>query len=371
MLKAPWMSIGSDIVGSKSVSDALKRGGLNWEVIPENIRLSSGGGDLDGWIATRRSDVSGPAGVLGVVGNRYAIIQNADLFSLTDVLAGEGGAQFETMGSFWGGAKVWMLMRLPQNFKVGGTDAVEKYLLVSGSHDGSGSVSVCLTSVRVVCQNTLAMALNTGRHLWRFKHTRNAAQQLKVVRTALKEEKETSIRWNEWANGLAARKVSPKYVEAFYTALLNPNKKEETTTRMDNSKEALLALFCGGQEGALDPAMKGTAWGLLNSVTQWTDHDRSTRVAAGRNENEARLDSIWYGSGANMKANAVALLEETLQYSQVDSPLDLLTVREPTAQERIQMAVRTANAGKSVLDDVAEPGTIDVPKQKRSRAKAK
>lgn len=356
MLKAPWSSFGSKVDGAMSAREACELGGLNWRVLAEPLYMERNQ-LIPGWVANRRSDVSGPNGVLGVVGASYEIIQNAEMFGLADALAGEGGAKYDTAGTFWGGAKVWMLMKMPQHFKVGGTDAVDKYVLVSGSHDGSGSVCVVLTSVRVVCQNTLAMALRTGTHIWRFKHTSNAKKRLEQVRQALKQERATSDQWNAWANKLAGTKVSPDYVKAFYKALLTPpkdaNAKEDLSTQRLNSWDELLGLFCGKQEGALNPALKGTAWGALNAVTQWADHSRTIRAAAGRSPEEARLDSVWFGSANHVKNQAAALLEETLGFADADSPLDLLTTREATTQEK----VRVAMGGSSILDgiEVASP----------------
>ena len=121
--------------------------------------------------------------VLGVVSDRYRIVQNEEAFQFTDDLLGEG-VTYETAGSLQGGKKVWMLARLPRKYLIAG-DQVEPYLVIFNSHDGSSGVKVAMTPIRVVCQNTLNLALNTAKRSWTARHTENVLLRVQDARETL------------------------------------------------------------------------------------------------------------------------------------------------------------------------------------------
>ena len=141
--------------------EALEESGLNWTVAQKPV-YTSGGILIPNYKANIRSSDNQ---VLGVVTDRYRIVQNQDAFAFTNSLIGEG-VKYETAGSLQSGRKVWLLVKLPDKYIVNG-DQIEPYIVFSNSHDGSSAIRV----VRVVCQNTLNLALSSTKRSWSAKHT--------------------------------------------------------------------------------------------------------------------------------------------------------------------------------------------------------
>ncbi len=167
----PWHGLGVRVESALTSEEALCKAGLDWEVFQEPIYVN--GEMVDGYKANvRNSDRK----VLGIVGSRYQVIQNKDAFAFTDALLGEG-VRYETAGSLLGGKKVWVLAKLPQEFIFAG-DRVSPYLVFTNTHDGSGSVRVACTPVRVVCNNTLSLALSTAKRSWSSIHTGKIQEKL-------------------------------------------------------------------------------------------------------------------------------------------------------------------------------------------------
>ena len=159
----PWHGLGTCVEEAPTSADALRLAGLDWEVKQRNIQVC-GGAKIENFKANVRSS---DGAVLGVVSDRYQIVQNAEAFSFTDELIG-GDVRYETAGSLQNGKKIWLLARMPAQKIVG--DDVEPYLCFSNTHDGSGSIRVCMTPIRVVCNNTLNLALNSAVRSWSTKH---------------------------------------------------------------------------------------------------------------------------------------------------------------------------------------------------------
>lgn len=175
----PWHGLGSSVMDAPTSEQALRLAGLDWTVKPEPIYLENGT-KIEGSVANvRDSDNT----VLGVVGNRYQIVQNTDAFEFTDSLLGEG-VRYETAGSLKNGKIIWLLAKTPEKYTVLG-EKVEPYVCFTNSHDGSGAVKVIMTPVRVVCNNTLNMALKSAKRTWSVRHTASINGKLIEARTTL------------------------------------------------------------------------------------------------------------------------------------------------------------------------------------------
>ena len=155
--ETPWHGLGRIVMDAPASREALELADLDWQVESRNI-YSGTGAMIPGYRANVRSTDDA---VLGVVSDRYRIVQNEEAFQFTDDLLGEG-VTYETAGSLQGGKKVWMLAKLPEKYIIAG-DEVTPYLVFFNSHDGSSGVKVAMTPVRVVCQNTLNLALGTAK----------------------------------------------------------------------------------------------------------------------------------------------------------------------------------------------------------------
>ena len=162
----PWHGLGTEVQEAPSSADALVYAGLDWEVMQENVYTESGI-LVPGYRVNLRSTDSA---ALGIVSDRYKVVQNTDAFRFTDNLLGEG-VTYETAGSLQGGRRVWMLAKMPERYIIAG-DEITPYLVVMNSHDGSSGIKVAMTPIRVVCQNTLNLALNTAKHTWAAKRIR-------------------------------------------------------------------------------------------------------------------------------------------------------------------------------------------------------
>lgn len=174
----PWHQLGVKVDEALSSQQAIKMAGLDWTVDAQPIQVV-GGQVIDGMKANVRSS---DHKVLGVVSDRYKIVQNADAFAFTDILLGEG-VKYETAGSLSSGKRVWLLAKM-ETSKVCGDD-VDPYLVFTNSHDGSGAVKVAVTPIRVVCQNTLTLALSTAKRTWSTKHCGDIQGKMDDARNTL------------------------------------------------------------------------------------------------------------------------------------------------------------------------------------------
>jgi len=176
---APWHGLGICVEDALSSNDALKKSGLDWTVIQRPI-MTNLYDPIPGYKANIRETDNR---VLGVVSDRYKIVQNNEAFAFVDALLGEG-VRFETAGSLHGGRKVWMLAKLPEQYTML-EDRVEPYLVFYNSHDGTSSVRVACTPIRVVCQNTLNLALHNAKRMWSTVHVGNLTHKMEEVQQTL------------------------------------------------------------------------------------------------------------------------------------------------------------------------------------------
>ena len=163
--ETPWHGLGTRVMEAPDSEEALKLAGLNWKVRQEPI-YTDNNLLIPGYKANVR-DLDNK--VLGVVTDRYKVVQNDEAFAFTDGLLGEG-VRYETAGSLLDGRKVWILARMPREFIING-EQISPYLVFSNTHDGSGAIKVAVTPIRVVCNNTLNLALSTARRSWSMIHT--------------------------------------------------------------------------------------------------------------------------------------------------------------------------------------------------------
>ena len=163
----PWHGLGTEVQEAPMSIDALILAGLDWTVEQKNV-YTQDGSLIPGYKVNLRSTDNA---ALGIVSDRYKVVQNEDAFQFTDDLLG-AGVTYETAGALQGGRKVWMLARMPHRYIIAG-DEIAPYLVVMNSHDGSSGIKVAMTPIRVVCQNTLNLALNSAKRIWTTKHTEN------------------------------------------------------------------------------------------------------------------------------------------------------------------------------------------------------
>ena len=175
----PWHGLGTRVEEAPDSKEALTLAGLDWQVIQQPI-MTENGQRINGFkVNIRNRDGQ----ILGVVTDRYKVVQNEDAFAFTDELLGEG-VVYETAGSLQNGRRTWILAKLPQRYIISG-DEITPYLVFMNSHDGTGAIKAAMTPIRVVCQNTLNLALSTAKRSWSTIHTGDIQGKLEDARSTL------------------------------------------------------------------------------------------------------------------------------------------------------------------------------------------
>ena len=265
----PWHGIGEVVEGTLCSADALEKAGLNWEVNPTPI-FTPDGREIPNYKANvRNTDNS----VLGIVTDRYKIVQNTEAFDFTDALIGEN-CQYETAGSLNGGRRIFLLAKMPTD-KILGED-VEPYICFTNTHDGTGAIKVCMTPVRVVCQNTLNLALSGAKRSWSAKHIGD-------LKTKLKEAENTLLMANTYmenlsitAEQLANTKVTDDEVRAMLDKMY-PIKEDDSDRKKRNAEEAKNQFMaCMFAPDILQ--YRNTAYGVVNAASDFATHATPQRV---------------------------------------------------------------------------------------------
>jgi len=296
---SPWHNLGTELDNLGTAREAIEAAGLNFTVVKKPLKevmeLNQPASASGRW-ATVRTDTGK---ILGIVGDSYEPIQNRDAFTFFDTLTGSGEAIYETAGALGQGERIWILAKLPGYIKVHGNDIVNKYLLLSNSHDGSTPVRIKLTPIRVVCNNTLTAAL-TGAEEVNVRHTLNAAEDAKQALSLLGLSNSLYEQLDTIFNRMALKKITDKQLLDYVRALVPDNEEDEDTARTKQIRNDVLALHESGQGSSL---ARGTLWGAYNSVTEYTDHLMVDVNPA------KRLESIWFGRGEQLKQKAFQLAE--------------------------------------------------------------
>ena len=175
----PWHGLGNVASEAPDSKTALQVAGLDWNVLQKDVYTQEGFYIPGYKLNYRDSDFQ----QLGIVTDRYKVVQNVDAFRFTDDLLGTG-VKYETAGSLQGGRRTWILAKLPEQYIIAG-DKITPYLLVMNSHDGTSSIKVCMTPVRVVCNNTLNLALSTAKRMWQTKHTEDIMERMDDAKETL------------------------------------------------------------------------------------------------------------------------------------------------------------------------------------------
>ncbi|MBP7808626.1 MAG: DUF932 domain-containing protein [Bacteroidia bacterium] len=278
--KPAWHGLGQIVKGAITAEQAIELGGLNYEVVKSPLITEVNGqriGVSDSF-ATLRTDTNQ---TLGVVGNRYEIVQNKDAFVFFDAIVGQGQAIFETAGALGKGERIFITAKMPEYIRIAGTDDLtEVYVILTNTHDGSGSVIAAITPIRIVCNNTLRAGLKGAINKIAIKHTTNAERNLCQAHKLLGISNEYIKQMNQAMNALALKKMNDVQVKALIENLFQTQK--EDSTRSKNIREAVLeSYYTGiGQE-----KIRGTAWGVFNGVTHYLSHVKDFKNSETKFEN--------------------------------------------------------------------------------------
>ena len=244
--------------------------------------------------------------ILGVVGRKYQPVQNAQTFEWLDEVIGPGKAVYETAGSLHGGKIVWALVKLPGELRIAYTDDVVKpFILVCNSHDGSIAFRALNTSIRVVCQNTLTLALRSaGPDSISIKHTESIRDRLTDAQTVLGLSIDKHREFERQMNQLAQVRMTKRTFSDYLDRVLGPMPKP-TEQEPDPEASAARLQVTANFDHELQ-RLKGiehSTWAAFNAVSQYVDWERPTRGVAGSRDGR-RFESMLLGAGADIKRRA-------------------------------------------------------------------
>ncbi|MBR9856373.1 MAG: DUF932 domain-containing protein [Gammaproteobacteria bacterium] len=304
--QTPWHGLGNQLTSKQPLSVWLKEAGMDWSIKQSDVMFNAADDGLylrhhDSAQVLYRSDTLAP---LSVVSNRYKVVQPQEVLHFYKDLVQAGGFELETAGVLKGGRKLWALAKTGQSARLNGNDNIKAYLLLATSCDGTLCTTAQFTSVRVVCNNTLQVAVN------------NKAGAVKVPHSTVFDPKQVKealglglSSWDDFMRNLkelSQRPISPEEAHRFFAEVLDDPCAEHPDLTPSKPMQQLLSLYDGAGMGADLASSKNTAWGLVNAMTEFVDHHRRAR------NQDYRLDSAWFGNGAQLKQKtydqAIALL---------------------------------------------------------------
>ena len=281
-----WHGLGTVFENEVTTAEMLKLAHLdNWNVRLEDVAIPDGfASDRSYSFVTRTNPFDNTKNdVLGVVGERYVPLQNEDLFDFGDLML-DGGGRWETAGSIKGGRQVFGSLALERETILdpnGVSDKVNTYLLINTSHDGSVAIQASITPVRVVCANTLNLALsslkgNKGvKQSFKIRHTATASGKVQQAREALGLANTYMDKFDELAKKMIETEITKaKFDEIVALAYPAPEKDAKGSFKKHNDKIDLINSIYVGQ---YNNTIAGTAWGAFNALTERLDWYRSGR----------------------------------------------------------------------------------------------
>jgi phage/plasmid-like protein (TIGR03299 family) len=274
----PWHGLGTMVQEAPTSNDALVLAGLDWQVIQKPI-LTDDGIPIPGFRANLRNTDDQ---VLGVVTDRYKVVQNINAFAFTDSLLGEG-VTYETAGSLQNGRRVWVLAKLPQRYIISG-DEITPYLVFMNSHDGTGAIKAAMTPIRVVCMNTLNLALSTAKRSWSTNHVGDIQGKLEDARHTLLYADLYMQELGKTIDKLNRQKLSDRKVYEYIDALfpLVDNASEQQKKNLFRMKEEVKTRYYDAPDLAY---IEKNAYRFVNAVSDFATHAKPLRERANYREN--------------------------------------------------------------------------------------
>lgn len=266
----PWHGLGTMVMEAPTSAEALSLAGLDWNVIQKPV-VTEDGIPIPGFKANLRNT---DEKVLGIVTDRYKVVQNIDAFSFTDELLGEG-VTYETAGSLQEGRRTWLLAKLPQRYIISG-DEITPYLVFMNSHDGTGSIKAAMTPIRVVCQNTLNLALSTAKRYWSTNHTGDIQGKINDAKYTLLYADQYMGELGKTIDHLNKIKLTDRqvyeYIDALFPLLDEPTELQKKN--MLRMKEELKIRYFDA------PDLKHigkNAYRFVNAVSDFATHSKPLR----------------------------------------------------------------------------------------------
>ena len=301
----PWHGLGVVVEKAPSVKEAIKLAGLDWEVemlplVAMTDETEEFNYEVDTHKAVFRKDSKH---ILGVVGTNYKPLQNTEAFEWFEPLVENELVDLETAGSLFNGKRVWIMAKGKQEADVVKGDTVESFILLSNSHDGTMSVKVGFTPIRVVCNNTLTAAeSNKLSQLIKVRHTTNMKENLQLVRDVMDTVNFQFRATVEQYKELTKRQVCQSDLEKYVKQVFSVKKLEDIINNYDESEEIenFRSKLLERVEEYFEMEPARTRWNMYNSVNSYLNHDRGRTL-------ESRYNSTWFGENKNIDKKAFDL----------------------------------------------------------------
>lgn len=299
--ETPWHGLGNQLGAGQPIEVWAQQAGMDWRICESPVSFVTDEANTPGVIASYpenkvlfRSDTQVP---LSVVSQRFQVVQPREILEFYRDLTEVSGFELETAGVLKGGRKIWALARTGQSSTLKGNDVSNAYVLLATACDGTLATTAQFTSIRVVCNNTLAVALGASSGAVKVRHS--------TLFDAQAVKRQLGISVSTWSSfmyqmkGLSERKVKKHEAMNYLSRVFSNDTKTDSDNASNRTMAKVMALFDGHGRGAELASAKGTAFGLLNAVTEFVDHERRARSS------DHRLESAWFGQGASLKEKAL------------------------------------------------------------------
>lgn len=362
---AAWHGLGQVVQGAQTWEDTMRLAGLNWSV--SRGQLEYRGLDVpaygifrDDYLAAGEIDKA----FISPTTETYEILQNDYMFAFLDAIVEDEGAHYESAGSLNNGAQVWALVNLHTAFEIGGSgDRFENYLCFTEDRTGQRAAKCFVTTVRVVCANTLQMAYsgsnNESAAGVTFRHTKNMHFRMEQAIDAFTGAKQTIETLRLKLNRLADRVITRDTLEEALDRLF-PLAKGKTDSAVRSAKMLEVVKLFESNDDNQFPEVRGTAYNLLNAATEYVDHFsavRRTGQRVGQTDEQIRFERAMFGSGADFKLGAIDMLLEVTSHA----PIKGSAVQNTSAQMAAtkEMAAGLAFAAEDADVDAEDEDALD------------
>lgn len=290
-----WNRVGTKVEGSMTAQEALQKGKLDWtvELQPARVTYNGKSSIVPGKFVPIRTSDGRP---LGVVGASYKPVQNVSALNFMDAYIGRGEAEYVTVGNIGDGKLIWMLAKMPNTSTA--VDLVERYMLMSTSHNGVSPVMLAALDFRIWCANQIQAAIRKAKNKFVIRHTTNVEMRMADARKAfdgsLKYFGEMDVIYGQMKEIKFSQTQLLSLVEKVFGAT-NEDKSNRQVNRIEAIQEKIVDLSLTGM-GTHLPGVKGTAWGAYNAVTEYLDHHTKIKGGKGASAEEKLLGSTWFGT---------------------------------------------------------------------------
>jgi len=294
-----WNQVGTKVEGAMTAAEALTKGNLDWEVELQPVKTTFNGKSIviPGKFAPVRTSDGRP---LGVVGASYRPVQNIAALNFMDDIIGRGEAVYDTVGNIGNGSLIWVLAKIPNTSTA--VDVVERYLLMSTSHNGVSPVMMAALDFRIWCANQIQAAIRKARNKFRIRHTTNVEVKMAEARKAF----DGSVKYFNEMDLIFEKMKGIKFTQTQLIQLVTnvfgadveegDERSNRQVNRLEGIQEQVVNLSLSGM-GTHLPGVQGTAWGAYNAVTEYLDHYTEVKGKKnGASSAEKLLGSMWFGT---------------------------------------------------------------------------